>query len=84
MTDLEAAYHVLAQAGAPLHDAEITRRTLAQSLITPTGRTPEANCMTCSTPYHRNALKRSSPTCCSEASGTQQREGKVMTQFVNM
>lgn len=42
MTYLKATYHVLAQAGAPLHYAEITRRALAQSLITPTGRTPEA------------------------------------------
>lgn len=39
MTYLEAACHVLAQAGAPLHYAEITRRALAQSLITPTGLT---------------------------------------------
>jgi len=42
MTYLEAAYHILTQAGAPLHYVEITRRALAQGLITPTGETPEA------------------------------------------
>lgn len=42
MTYLEAAYHILSQASTPLHYAEITRRALAQSLIMPTGRTPEA------------------------------------------
>lgn len=42
MTYLEAAYHILSQASTPLHYAEITRRALAQGLITPTGRTPEA------------------------------------------
>jgi len=49
MTYLEAAYHILRQAGAPLHYAEITRRALAQSLITPTGRTPKATII--SLPY---------------------------------
>ena len=42
MTYLEAAYHILTQASAPLHYVEITRRALAQGLITPTGETPEA------------------------------------------
>lgn len=42
MTYLEAAHKILAQAGEPLHYATITHRALAQGLIIPTGRTPEA------------------------------------------
>lgn len=42
MTYLEAAYHILHEAGIALHADEITQRALAQGLITPTGRTPAA------------------------------------------
>lgn len=42
MTYLEAAYQILKQAGEPLHYREITERALAQSLIAPTGLTPDA------------------------------------------
>jgi restriction system protein len=42
MTYLDAAYHILHQAGRPLRYEEITERALAQQLISPQGLTPEA------------------------------------------
>lgn len=39
LTYLEAAHTILAQAGEPLHYAEITRRALDQGLTAPTGLT---------------------------------------------
>jgi restriction system protein len=42
MNFLDAAYHVLQNAGEPLHYREITRRALAQELIQSKGKTPEA------------------------------------------
>jgi restriction system protein len=42
MSFLDAAYHILREAGQPVHYTEITRRALAQQLITPKGQTPEA------------------------------------------
>lgn len=42
MTYLDAAYHILHQAGLPLRYEEITERALAQQLISPQGLTPEA------------------------------------------
>ena len=42
MTYLDAALHILQQAGQPLHYREITERALAAGLINPTGLTPEA------------------------------------------
>lgn len=42
MTYLDAALAVLQAAKQPLHYAEITRRSLEQGLIVPTGLTPEA------------------------------------------
>jgi restriction system protein len=42
MTYLEAAATVLERAGSPLHYREITRRALAERLIEPKGKTPEA------------------------------------------
>jgi restriction system protein len=42
MTYLDAAYHILHQAGQPLRYEEITERALAQQLISPQGLTPEA------------------------------------------
>jgi restriction system protein len=42
MTYLDAAYHILQQAGQPLRYEEITERALAQQLISPQGLTPEA------------------------------------------
>lgn len=41
-TYLDAAYHILHQAGQPLRYEEITDRALAQQLISPQGLTPEA------------------------------------------
>jgi restriction system protein len=42
MNFLDAAYHVLQNAGEPLHYREITRRALSQGLIQSKGKTPEA------------------------------------------
>lgn len=42
MTYLDAAYHILHQAGQPLRYEEITERALAQQLISPQGLTPKA------------------------------------------
>jgi restriction system protein len=42
MTYLDAAEHVLQEAGQPLHYREITKRALAQGLLEITGKTPEA------------------------------------------
>jgi hypothetical protein len=42
MTNLEAAEHVLREAGTPLRAEEIARRALSARLITPDGATPEA------------------------------------------
>lgn len=42
MTYLEAAYKILSEARQPLHYSEITRRALEQSLLQPTGLTPDA------------------------------------------
>jgi restriction system protein len=42
MNFLDAAYHILKEANQALHYGEITRRALAQQLITPKGQTPEA------------------------------------------
>ncbi len=42
MNFLEAAYHILKEAGQPLHYTEIAQRALAQQLILPKGQTPEA------------------------------------------
>ena len=41
-TYLDAAYHILHQAGQPLRYEDITERALAQQLISPQGLTPEA------------------------------------------
>lgn len=42
MTAIEAAIHVLREAGAPLHVAEITKRILSKQLWKTNGKTPEA------------------------------------------
>ena len=43
MTLLDAAQHVLAQAGTPLHTEELTRRMLTEGLWMTQGRTPAAS-----------------------------------------
>jgi hypothetical protein len=40
-TYLDAAYHIVQQAGQPLRYEEITERVLAQQLISPQGLSPE-------------------------------------------
>lgn len=42
MTYLEAAYKILSEAHQPLHYSEITRQALEQSLLQPSGLTPDA------------------------------------------